>query len=1263
MNKIFRPSLVLASFAFTSLLLSLPAQAQSVYGSIFGTVTDKTGAAVPGATVTVTDEAKGTVVTETTNASGDYSVPHLIPDVYDLKVTLKGFKTFETKGIALLADAAPRIDPTLDVGGGSETVEVNADQEPELKTDRADVATVFDQQQVSSLPVGDQNFANLQLLLPGAQILGFSHASDENPQASKQIQVDGQAFGGVAYELDGADNEDPILGIIVVNPSIDSVTETKISTQNYDAELGKAVAAVMTAQTKSGSNSFHGDVYDFRTGNANLARDPYNQAPGTIPPGLKSRIGVSVGGPIKKDKIFFFGNYEGQRQNIGNTAVNTLPTNLVTQSALGLNTTSAAQLQAGYKGADFSQYLTQFGASGTIYNNTGTTISPGACPGTTGAPGQPFPCNVIPAASLSAPSLNLLKLLQPFTSNINYTPGVGSQGGLDSNYDGSGSGTFNTDQWTVRGDYTLNQKAHAFARFSRFTATEIGQVMFGTAGGPGFGIGNYGGQSIGANDSDAAGMDIAISPKLLTDFRLGYFRYNIADEKHDNGVEEATALGIPGINIGGSITSGSPGFFVQNVPGGTGGTESQPVFGDGLGVNRCNCPLIQREDQFQIVNNWTKIAGNHELKMGADLRYGRNLRVPSDSDRDGVIDFDNGPTSNGSGIGGLGFATLLLGDVSGDNGSSNGTAFARFVSTNTNAKEFQKRTFLYAQDTWRATHKLTLNLGVRWDMYFPETVNAVQNGSLLNILDGYLHVAGVGGVPSDMGWNVKPLKQFSPRLGVTYQYDPKTVIRAGYGRSFDTGVFGSIFGHTVTQNIPVLADQSLTAPNAVTPAFQLSVGPTPNVMPAVPNTGLLPNPGYNVESKARPNPLHLTTVDAWNLAVERAVTPTLSLTVSYVGNKGTHTLADGDGNSTNPNEATVNLPAQFSQNGQALTYNSTVAPGQIVNNQTSTSKFLTRYYGGSLPACRDANYISLANLQALDGDTNLTPGMCGWTSAIQYNGDDQNTEFDALQVVLAKHMSRGLAMTANYQWASAFDETSDYYTWSHLITHMRDSNVRDQQLTAYGSYDLPFGKGKQYAPGVNHATDLIIGGWQLSSVVNWSGGLPFTATYSETGVNIPNGPGDPSVIQGEHMRTHLSAFQPNSGGVGTRTYFAQQIPCATVGCSSGASGNITDPADVAAGTGVFVNPGMDNFGNAGQNTYRGPRFFGTDMAITKSFGIWENVEGKFRMDAFNVFNHIVAANPGTDIESTGTVTAGGQGYDQSQDFGPRQLEFSLRVQF
>ena len=1237
MNKIFRTSLVLTSFACMSLLLPLPARAQSVYGSIFGTVTDKTGAAVAGATVTVKDEAKGTAVDVTSNGSGDYSVPHLIPDVYDLKVTLKGFKTFETKGIQVEADTAPRIDPTLDVGGSEMTVEVNADALPQLKTESTDVSTVFDQQQVSDLPVGDQNFANLQLLLPGAQILGFSHAADENPQASKQIQIDGQAFGGVAYELDGADNEDPILGIIVVNPSMDAVTETKITTQNFDAELGKAVAAVMTAQTKSGSNSFHGSVYDFRTGNANLARNPFNQAPGSIPAGLKNRMGASIGGPIKRDRAFFFFNYEGQRQTVGTTAVDTLPTNLLTQTALGKMTGPS-----GIPGADFSEYQTQLGNAGIIYNNTGTAVAPGC--GSSGAVGQPFPCNVVPTALLSPQSLALLTYLEPYTTGI--VPNAsGSVGGLDSNFDESGSGAFNSNQWTERVDYTLNEKAHIFERLSRFTDTLTGKVMFGAAGGPGFGIGNYGGTSVGANDSDAAGMDIAISPKMLTDFRLGYFRYNIADSKHDQGVNFADTLGIPGINIGGNITSGSPGFFIGDLPGGLGGTQGNSsntiggVYGDGLNVNRCNCPLIQREDQFQIVNNWTRIVGNHTFKIGADLRYGRNLRVPSDNDRAGLLNFGEGPTEDPSLTtpGGLGFATFLLGDVAPVSGS---TAFNRYVSTSTNAKEFQKRTFFYGQDTWRITKQLTVNLGLRWELYFPETVNGPGNGALLNINDGYLHVAGIGGIPSDLGWNIDKKKMFDPRIGVTYQVSPKTVLRAGYGRSFDTGVFGSIFGHTVTQNLPVLANQTIAAPNAITPAFSLSVGPAPYVPLSVPSNGLLPNPGSSVSSSSRPNPLNFPTVDAWNLSLQQSLTPTLSLTIAYVGNKGTHTLGDGDSNGTNPNESTPNLPGASSFNGQALHFDPTVptttvsamGTGVSANGGTDVTNLLQRYYAAKLPACSDAAYSTPV-------EPNVTPGMCGWEDSIAYRGSDQNTEFDALQVTLAKTIGRGLAITTNYQWASAFDETSGYYTWSHSLTHQRDSDVRDQQITSYGSYDLPFGKGRQFAPGANSVTNALIGGWQLSGTMNWSGGLPFTLTYTECGSNVPNGPCDPSATQ--RLATKLTPFVPSSTGVGTRTYYAQH----------------------ALGDGTFVNPGLDNYGNVGLNTYRGPRFFGSDMATSKTVTIHESVAVKFRFDAFNVFNHIVAGNPSGNIESVGTVNAGGQGYGQSQDFGPRQLEFSLRAQF
>jgi outer membrane receptor protein involved in Fe transport len=1245
MNKIFRTALVLALFACASMLLTAPANAQSVYGSIFGTVTDSTGAAVAGATITVKDEAKGTVVTAVSNGSGDYSVPHLIPDVYDVRVTAKGFKSFETKGVSVEADTAPRIDPTLEVGGETQTVEVNAESQPELKTDRADVSTVFDQQQVSSLPVGDQNFTNLQLLLPGAQLLGWSHAADENPQGSKQIQVDGQAFGGTAFELDGTDNQDPILGIIVINPAMDAVTETKITTQNYDAELGKAVSAVMTAQTRSGSNQFHGSAYDFRTGNANLARDPYSQeaGPNAIPPGLKNRFGGSVGGPIIKDKFFFFGNYEAQRQKVGTTAGGTVPTTLMLDTCLGKTTGSS-----GVAGCDFSEYAAALlqGTEQTqlIFDNTSDQST-----STLNA----FKANVIPAALVSPQAQALLTILEPYTPNTGTT---GTVTALEGNYAGSGTGLFNSNEWTVRGDYTLNEKMHAFARFSRFWDLLSGKVIFGAAGGPGFGIGGYGGNSNGANDSLASGMDIAVSPKLLTDFRLGYYRYNVIDSKYDAGTEFATQLGIPGINTGNSFTSGAPGF-VMHFPF-SGNTAN---IGGGLNINRCNCPLTEREDQFQIVNNWTRIMGNHSIKVGVDLRYGRNLRVPSDTDRAGQMDFGDEPTSQ-NGTDGLGWATFALGEVG---HGTNNQAFGRYVSTSTNAKEFQKRTFFYGQDTWRVTHNLTLNLGLRWELYFPEKVNAAGNGSLMNLSDGYMHVAGEGGIPSDMGWNISKGKGFDPRIGLTYQLDPKTVIRAGYGRSFDTGVFGSIFGHVVTQNLPVLASQSNYAPTTTGYAWTLADGPQAYVFPSVPSNGLLPAQGYAVSPKARPNPLHFPTIDAWNLSVQRALTPTLTLTMAYVANKGTHTLGDTDQNNTNPNEAALTLPAQYSVTGQTLHWDPNGPGGVLPQGYTggvSNANYLKRYYGGSLAACKDSNYISLADLQAQNGgELNLSPGSCGWTNSISYYGDDENTEFDALQITLAQQFSKGLAVTGNYQWASAFGDTNGFWTWDHHVTHLRDTNVRNQALTVYGSYDLPFGKGKQFAPNVNRLTDLIIGGYQLSGTMNWSGGLPFTVAYSSFGTDSAGNAEDCNHDTGSsaapclpnangHMKTNLSSptynADPNNPKVGTitRSFWTPQT----------------------SSSGTFSFPGLDAIGNAGQNTYRGPGFFDSDLGLTKAFTIHEQIAAKFRMDAYNAFNHIQAANPcSTTVQGTGPISSscGAQYPGMAAGGQPRQLEFSFRVQF
>ncbi len=295
---------------------------QAVYGTIYGTVTDASGAAVPKANVTILDTAKGTSVTLQTNDSGEFTNNHLIPDTYTVKVEMQGFKSFQQTDIRVFADTSVKVAAALPVGSEQQTVEVNADQVPLLKTDRADVATTFSSQEIVNLPIPDRNFTNLQLLLPGAQLLGWSHAADENPQGSKQIEVDGQAFAGVAFQLDGTDNQDPILGIIVVNPNADSLSEAKITTQNFDAEFGKAVSSVVTAQTKSGTNSFHGSAFDYRQSNANLARDPFTQPKSTaFPAGLKNQFGGSIGGPILKDKFFFFGDYQGVRQKVGISAV------------------------------------------------------------------------------------------------------------------------------------------------------------------------------------------------------------------------------------------------------------------------------------------------------------------------------------------------------------------------------------------------------------------------------------------------------------------------------------------------------------------------------------------------------------------------------------------------------------------------------------------------------------------------------------------------------------------------------------------------------------------------------------------------------------------------------------------------------------------------------------------------------------------------------------------------------------------------------
>src|SRR5881398_2542669 len=312
------------------LLYTSTASGQAVYGSIIGTVTDPQGNAVVGAKVTVSSLAKGTAEETTRNESFNYTVTHLIPDSYRIKIEAQGFKAYDVASVQISADTSVHVDAQLQVGAVTQSIEVTGEV-PQLKTDRADVAITFNEKYVEDLPILNRNFTNFELLSPGTQkLVGWSHAATENPQGGQQIFVNGQHFAGTAFELDGTDNQDPILGIIVVNPNLDAIEETKIIHQDYDAEFGKAIGAIVTTQTKSGTNEIHGSAFDFERSNSNFARNPFTQAPakGGVPSGNWNQFGGTLGGPIRKNKLFAFGDYQGQRSHVGGTSSDRVPTAL-----------------------------------------------------------------------------------------------------------------------------------------------------------------------------------------------------------------------------------------------------------------------------------------------------------------------------------------------------------------------------------------------------------------------------------------------------------------------------------------------------------------------------------------------------------------------------------------------------------------------------------------------------------------------------------------------------------------------------------------------------------------------------------------------------------------------------------------------------------------------------------------------------------------------------------------------------------------------
>ncbi len=1207
------------SVAVFSLLCSVwmpSALGQAVYGSILGTVTDPSGAAVNGAKVTVTSQTKNVSTETTTNESGNYAASHLIPDVYSVRIEGPGFKVLEFKDIQVSADTGANVSGQFQVGSASEQVEVTAEA-PQLKTDRADVAVEFNSKYVEDLPVLNRNFTNFELLTPGTQKLGWSHAATENPQGGGQIFVNGQHFSGTGFELDGTDNQDPILGIIVINPNLDAVTEAKISTADFDAEFGKAIAGLVTVQTKSGSNEIHGSGFYFRRTDATEAKDPFTQwdaRPGIkaspIPSSKWQQFGGSVGGAIIKNKLFFFGDFQGTRQASGLTQNITVPT------ATALSTcnpaTNATSSTPGF--CDLSQYI-----GNTVSNSGGQAYDPATgnrdVNGNLDGTGRkPFTNNLIPIGRISSQAAAMLALFpQP---NV-----AGSNGGTALNFLADGAGPYNQNAFDTRIDFSASQSVQVFGRYSLDYFSLSGKGSLGALGGVGFGPGGLAGSSIVHNHSLAVGVTKTLSSSLLADFRFGFFKYNPKTHKPDEGSTPMTTVGIPNANLGDAFTSGWGEFDFNGNNGG-----NSDAFGDGLGVARCNCPLIESEQQFQFVTNWTKTRGNHTFKFGADVRYAENLRVPSDSNRTGVYNFTDGNTSNG-GSGGLALASFLLGDV---------RSVSRYVSTSTNAAERQYRMFYYGEDSWRITPKLTFNFGLRWEVYFPEYVNGKGNGGFANIVQGVDRVAGFGGY--GLNGNVgNDWHAFAPRLGVAYQLRPKTVVRMGYGRSYDMGVFGSNFGHAVTQNLPVLGAQLAQNTNQYLSAFTLAAGPPVFTFPAIPSNAQLPLAGPNcflkntslcIQPHIRPLSQRLPYVDTWNATVQHQLTNTMSLEVTYLGNKGTHGFV-GDGPTYN-----VNQPR--------------LGTGSVIG-------------GSFVPTVPQVQRRPFYNAFTYPGYTDPTTGLpltCCFTDQGNYLGNDASSSYNALTIKLDKRFAKGLQFMTFYNFAHGYHYDSNFYADQKSIAYGPDDNLRNHQWVSNLVYELPFGKGKSFGGGVGRGVDEVIGGWQISGTVNWAGGLPWTPGLSggvcnleqDTGVCRPNkGPGS--------FHTGAGSFD---GATHTVTFFTPLV-------DANGKSLLTNGGALSG----FADPGLNAIGNRGYDSFRGPRFFGADASLAKNFTFTERVKLQFRMDAYNVFNHPVLGfnqnqgGSGTCIDCSGNGLIKDIEADSSPGSpnGMRQLQFGLRLTF
>ena len=985
-------------------ILSSAAKAQVLYGVLTGNVTDPSSAAVPDAQVEALNMATGVSRQTTADSAGIYRFAELQPGIYKVTVSAASFGALVTENVRVEANNTRRVDVQLQLKAQTESVTVSA-APPVLQTDRADVHTDISGREIEDLPVlasNGRNFQNAYRIIPGVGLPGENNSAAGNPQRAQTSNVNGLSINNNNTRIDGAsDTYTWLPANVAYIPSADAIEAVNVVTNNFDAEQGMAGGLAANVIIKSGTNQFHGTAYEYHTDNHLRTRNYFRPAvvQPVKPKNIFNQYGGTLGGPIKKDKLFFFGAYEGTKiRTAGGASKSVAPVSI-------RNGDFSALLPA--VGSIIPGSVTAANPAGVAFVNCNATPAGGCIydPNTGNADGTgrtAFPGNIIPFNRLDSAATTMAGLIPK--------PNVGdpnSPTNISNNFIPLGAPQYNLSRIDAKVNYVPNKKSMVFARYSISPSFIFDPPALGSAGGDATG-GGQNGNAFSRVQSVALGGSYQLTPAMLWDVNAGYTRLRLNAENVDIGTNFGLdTLHIPGTNGTDPIYGGIPAFQISSWA--------------NLGNANTGNPFVFRDNQYVANTNLSWIKGRHDLRFGLEYyRSGINHFQPQGGTFgtprgtfgfDGSVTALNGAPKYAAANAYNSFAQFLLGLPQRDG--------KVIQNINPNALRFTTWA-LYARDRWQITPKLTFTYGLRWE-YYPFATSDHTGAKFFDPTSGNVFIGGVGSVPENDGVDVGH-GTFGPRFGIAYRLQSKTVIRAGYGISVDPNNFRALrdtFPNITNMDYQAgaLFNNSKFAPSTSLTGTNASLAPYPGLTTGIvliPFTGFgsgiirLPN---NVGTTTVANPFRRGYAESYNLMVEHDFAGWVA-DVGYVGTRGIRI----------PLGLNINAgPVGGGNAGRLLNANPAVCPSaNCWGDINAVTPFKVTYYDS----------LQTKVNRRLSGGASIGAAYT-FSKAIDYS-ENEGAVFHPFP-----------ADWANNKALAGFDRTHN--------------------LQAYGVYELPFGRTKRWA--------------------------------------------------------------------------------------------------------------------------------------------------------------------------------------------------------